>query len=438
MAYIATMNTQSPNPRSRAALMLSRVLEKNQLLEDVLPEGLKNLKPLDRSLARAITSTTLRNLGIIDALIDQMLDRPLPKAAKNVRGALRIGLAQVLFMEVANHGAVHETVELIPANSKFRGLVNALLRRADRQGEKLLKRMNKGRTNTPEWLYKSWSEAYGKETATKIAKAGLFEAPLDINVKSDPEGWAEKLGAILLPTGHLRLVDGANVPELAGYEDGEWWVQDFAASLPAKLFGDLTGKRVLDLCAAPGGKTIQLALKGGEVTALDRSAQRLKRLEENMDRLGLKVEVKAADAVGFAPATPFDAILLDAPCSSTGTLRRHPDVAWLKTQEDVDKLVGLQTRLLHAAVDQLAPGGTLIYSTCSLQPEEGEQQIENLLAARSDITLSPVQPDELPELTEVVSEKGYLRALPCHYGTHEIPKARGMDGFFAARLVKQS
>ncbi|MBE7636238.1 16S rRNA (cytosine(967)-C(5))-methyltransferase RsmB [Sneathiella sp. P13V-1] len=432
------MNTTVPNPRKRASMMLSRVLEKKQLLEDVLDEGLKSLEPRDRALARAITSTTLRHLGILDTLIDRMLERPLPKAAMNVRNALRIGLAQVLFMEVANHAAVHDTVELIPANSKFRGLVNALLRRADRQGDKLLARMNTKRANTPDWLWQSWINAYGKENASAIAKAHQFEAPLDINVKSEATAWALKLDAVLLPTEHLRLIDAKSVPELEGFDEGEWWVQDYAASLPAKLFGDLTGKRVLDVCAAPGGKTIQLALKGGNVTALDRSAARLKRLTENMERLGLNVEVKAADATGFVPANPFDAILLDAPCSSTGTIRRHPDVAWLKTQKDVEKLAGLQARLLDAAAGQLAPGGTLVYSTCSLQPEEGEGQIAAFLARHPEFSLLPAKSEEFEGLEEVISEEGYLRALPCHYGKAENPKERGMDGFFAARLIKSS
>ncbi len=417
--------------------MLSQVLDKNRQLEDILSENLKGLSNRDRALARAMASTCLRHLGIIDSLIDKMLDRPLPKAATNIRNVVRIGLAQILFMDIPAHAAVHDTVELIPQNSKFKGLVNALLRRADRQGAKLLTRINKAHKNTPDWLWKNWKSHYGAEAAEKIALAHLNEAPLDISVKKDPEIWAEKLDCKLLPTGHLRKSAGGAVTAFEGFENGDWWIQDFAASLPVKLFPDLLGKRVLDVCAAPGGKTAQLAVRGAKVTAIDRSKARLGRLSENMDRLQLEVTVKAADAAGYLPAEPFDAVLLDAPCSSTGTIRRHPDVAWLKSPEDVEKLVQLQSRLLDATISQLKSGGVLVYSTCSLQPEEGELQIEAFLDRHQNMKRLPVRSDEVGGLAEIISEKGDLRCLPFHLKNEEDQTLSGMDGFYAARMVKE-
>ncbi len=418
------MTDKLPNPRKRAVNILNQVIGKNQLLEDVLSDSLKGLENRDRALARAMASTTLRHLGIIDALISQMLDRPLPKGAENIKNVIRVGITQVLFLDIPPHAAVHDTVELIPDNSKFKGLVNALLRRTDRQGKNLLDKMNQPRRNTPDWMWDDWAEFYGKETTTKIAEAHIIEAPLDITVKSDPEGWAEKLEAELLPTGQLRRKAGGAITAFEGFQEGAWWIQDFAASLPAKLFGDLNGKRVLDSCAAPGGKTAQLAAMGADVTALDRSKLRLERLQENMKRLQLDVTVKAADAIGFMPAEQFDAILLDAPCSSTGTIRRHPDVAHLKQPEDVDKLVILQSRLLEAAVSQLKSGGTLVYSTCSLSRNPEMKRV-------------PVTPDEVGGLDEIINENGELRCLPCHMDGNNKETLGGMDGFFACRMVKQ-
>ena len=427
---------QKPNARRRAVNMLTQVLGKNQQLEDILSEQLKGLSNRDRALARALTSTCLRHLGIIDTLIDKMLERPLPKAATNIRNVIRLGLTQILYMDIPAHAAVHDTVELIPDNSKFKGLVNALLRRTDRQGKKLLAKMNVAHRNTPDWLWKNWREFYGPELTESIALAHLNEAPLDISVKSDPELWAEKLDAKLLPTGHLRRAAGGAITSFEGFEDGDWWIQDFSASLPAKLFGDIAGLKLLDLCAAPGGKTAQLASLGADVTALDRSKPRLERLTENMDRLKLKVTVKAADAIGFMPAVPFDAVLLDAPCSSTGTIRRHPDVAWLKTPEDVEKLAQLQSRLLDATISQLKSGGTLVYSTCSLQAEEGEWQIRDFLLRHPEMKRKPVTASELDGLDEVITEDGDIRCLPCHMNGVEAEGLGGMDGFFAARLIK--
>ena len=422
------MNAPSINSRSAAVRLLGCVLQKHQPLEEALDPVLQGLSPRDRALARAIASTSIRHLGIIDQLINKMLDRPLPEKAHDIRHILRIGIAQILFMEIPSHAAVHDTVSLVPERSKHKGLVNALLRRSDRQGRKLLAQMDMPRANTPEWLWKTWVGHYGEEITREIATAHLTEAELDLSVKGNPEKWAAELEATLLPTGTLRRSTMSSLKELQGFDTGEWWVQDAAAALPARLLGDVTGKPVLDLCAAPGGKTAQLAAAGADVIALDRSKNRLKRLQENMARLNLPVTTIVGDAATFMPEKAPDAILLDAPCSSTGTLRRHPDVAYLKSQADVDKLTDLQSRLLDAASLMLEPGGLLVYSVCSLQPEEGEAQIATLIERDPSLEREPIQPAETGGGSELINPQGDLRSLPCHMG--------GMDGFYAARLRK--
>lgn len=424
------MKNKSGNPRRAAVELIHRVLQKHQLLEDVLNPVLQDLPLRDRAFARALASITLRHLGIIDALIDQMLDRPLGEKAFAIRNILRIGIAQILFLKTPPHAAVHDSVELVPANSKFRGLVNALLRRTDRQGAKLLAKLDQPKVNTPSWLWESWVAFYGPGIATRIASAHLTEADIDISVKADPSDWLDKLEATLLPTGSLRRKSGGDITDLPGFEAGAWWIQDASAALPARLFGDIADKSILDACAAPGGKTAQLAAAGARVTALDRSKARMARLTENMARLQLDITPCIGDAESFQADTPFDGILLDAPCSSTGTLRRHPDVAYLKTSEDVTKLANLQARLLKSISKLLYIDGILVYSVCSLQPEEGEMQVEAFLKENPNFARAPVTPEEIGGAAELIDEKGDIRCLPFHLG--------GLDGFYAARLVKLS
>ncbi|MZR29680.1 RsmB/NOP family class I SAM-dependent RNA methyltransferase [Sneathiella litorea] len=424
------MTKSSANSRAAAVRLLIRVLQKQQPLEDALDPVLQGFPARDRALTRAITSTTLRHLGVIDALIDKMLDRPLPEKAQEIRHILRIGITQILYLNIPSHAAVHDTVALVPDRSKHKGLVNALLRRIDRQGEKLLAKIDIPRVNTPAWLWESWVRHYGDETARLIAKAHLTEASLDISVKTDPGKWEAELNSELLPTGTLRRATITTLNELPGYDDGEWWVQDAAAALPAKLLGDISGKLIIDLCAAPGGKTAQLAAAGAKVIALDRSKNRLKRLTENMERLRLPVIVDVGDAESFVPDQQPDGILLDAPCSSTGTLRRHPDVAYLKSQADVEKLSGLQARLLDNSAQMLKTGGLLVYSVCSLQPEEGEAQVAAFLERNPLFVREAIKAEEIGGAGDLINSEGDLRSLPFHLG--------GMDGFYAARLRKIS
>jgi 16S rRNA (cytosine967-C5)-methyltransferase len=285
------------------------------------------------------------------------------------------------------------------------------------------------RLNTPDWLWESWTSSYGEETTRAIAAAHLIEAPLDLTPRADADFWAGQLDAEKLPTGTLRRSTGGNVTELPGFAEGAWWVQDAAATLPVRLLGDVAGQRVADLCAAPGGKTLQLCAAGALVTAVDISARRIGRLNDNLARAGMTAELVTADAGKWTPTEKFDAILLDAPCSGTGTLRRHPDIAWLKDGEDVSRLTLTQDRLLVHALDLLKPGGTLVYAVCSLEEDEGPARIDALLARSSQVTLVPVQPAELPGLAEAISPNGDIRTLPSMW-----PERGGLDGFYVARL----
>jgi 16S rRNA (cytosine967-C5)-methyltransferase len=246
--------------------------------------------------------------------------------------------------------------------------------------------------------------------------------------------WCDRLGATLLPTGSLRLPLDGLIESLPGFAEGAWWVQDAAAALPARLLGDVAAKRVIDLCAAPGGKTAQLVQAGAEVTAVDRSPARNKRLHENLARLDLAAQIVVADAAEWTHDA-FDAVLLDAPCTATGTIRRHPDIAWLKQEQDITTLTALQDRLLRRATSLLKPGGTLVYCTCSLEPEEGELAIARLLAGESALRRAPIMGSEVAGRAELITPAGDLRTLPCHL-PHADPRMAGMDGFFAARLIK--
>jgi len=338
---------------------------------------------------------------------------------------------------VPPHAAIDLAVRLAqwdPRAKRYDKLVNAVLRRVSEKGAGIADSLDPARINTPDWLWERWVRAWGEEKTGAIAEAQLIEPPLDLTVKGDADMWAEKLGGRVLPTGSVRLIPRGRVEELEGFSEGAWWVQDAAASIPAQLLHDIAGKRVADLCAAPGGKTAQLAARGAAVTSVDLSKTRLARLEENLARLGLAAETVAADATQWQPEAPFDAVLLDAPCSSTGTIRRHPDVPYLKSDADITELAALQTRLLDNAVRLLKPGGTLVYSTCSLEPEEGEAQVAALLARNDSLRIEPIRPNEPFGDTEWSRSSGVLRTFPFQLQL-DSPEWSGMDGFFAARLV---
>ena len=419
--------------RTAALSLLDAVLRRNLLLDDVFDADAPTAKlsARDRGFVRLLVAETLRRLGQIEALIARCLDQPLPGKARRAQDVLRIGATQILFLDTPPHAAISTAVDLVKgtALAGYGKLINAVLRRLDREGRPWAAEQDAGHLNTPHWLWDSWNKAYGEDIARQIADAHLKSAPIDICAASDPHGWAEKLGGEVRPGGALRLADTGDITALPGFNDGRWWVQDVAAQLPARLLGDVAGKRVLDLCAAPGGKTLQLAAAGAHVTALDLSEKRLERLKENLTRLNLTAEIVAADAGKWQPAEKFPFILLDAPCSATGTLRRHPDGLHLKNADDVTRLALVQDRLLRAALDMLSDDGVLVNCVCSLEKTEGERQIEYLLAANPSLKRLPIAPAEVGGLEHAISAKGDLRTLPFYLG-----EKGGMDAFFAARL----
>jgi len=418
--------------RTIALDVLVACLDKGQPLDDALARhpGFPALDPRDRAFVRLLLATTLRRLGEIDTVLAAMIERPLEGANAVGRQILRLGAAQLLFLGTPAHAAVDTSVQLARSHlPHIKGLTNAVLRRVAREGVAMLDERDPAQLNTPAWLWKSWMAAYGEATTRAIATAHLIEAPLDLTPRSDADSWAGQLEAEKLQTGTLRRRSGGAIGELAGYAEGAWWVQDAAAALPARLLGDIAGKRVADLCAAPGGKTMQLCAAGAQVTAVDISARRVARLDENLARAGMTAELVTADASKWTPAEKFDAILLDAPCSGTGTLRRHPDIAWLKDEEDVSRLTLTQDRLLTHALGLLKPGGTLVYAVCSLQEEEGSARVEALLAREPRVKRVAVQPAELPGLTEAISATGDIRTLPSMWA-----ERGGLDGFYVARL----
>lgn len=428
--------------RKLAHQLLCRVLDEKRPLDTLWADPrLATLADKDRGLVRALVATTLRQLGKLDHILDQLLDKPLAPKAKAVHRLLQLGGAQLFFLDVADHAAVSTSVDVAEADPKlrhFKKLINALLRRMVRERDALQATIQDMSLNTPAWLYRSWVEVYGADLALQIATANGQEAALDLTAKEHPAELAKRLGGIVLPTGSIRLSKHqGKVTELDGFDAGEWWVQDAAAALPARLLGDVAGKSVADLCAAPGGKTAQLAACGANVTAIDLSEERLERLGENLKRLNLqeRVEIVPCDVLHFEPDQPFDAILLDAPCSATGTIRRHPDVPHLKTPQDIESLAEIQAQLLAKAASWLAPGGTLVYCTCSLQAEEGPDQIKHFLAAFPAFACDPILPSDLPGLGAALSAEGHLRTLP-HFAIGDC--GTGLDGFFAARLNRMS
>ncbi|MFG1345085.1 RsmB/NOP family class I SAM-dependent RNA methyltransferase [Xanthobacter autotrophicus DSM 431] len=431
------MATAGPGFAARALAVdaLEAVLRHGAALEEAFDGAPQGLDPRDRALAYRIVATALRRIGTLRALLGKLMERGVPKSAPRLESVLLAGATQILFMDVPNHAAVGLSVDLARADRStggFAGLVNAVLRRLTREHEGLMAGLDPDFADTPDWMRPRWIAAYGLEAARAMAAMHKVEPPLDITAKADPRSWAEKLSGEVLPTGTIRILQAGPVRNLPGFAEGAWWVQDAAAAIPARLLGEVKDRDVADLCAAPGGKTAQLVVAGARVTAVDRSAARLSRLKENLDRLGLSARVVEADAATFSGG-PFDAVLLDAPCTATGTLRRHPDIAVSKRPADVGTLAALQARLINHAADLLKPGGLLVYSTCSLEPEEGEAQVERLLSARKDMERVPLRPGEVEGLDPFITPQGDVRTLPCHWMRGEAERS-GLDGFFAARL----
>ncbi|MFC7736526.1 RsmB/NOP family class I SAM-dependent RNA methyltransferase [Roseomonas sp. GCM10028921] len=411
------------NPtRSAAFFLLSAVLERRRALDEALDTLPARIQPRDKAAAHRIAAAVLRRLGSIDAVLEPYLRRePSPPAMQ----ALRIGAAELLLLGTPAHAAVASAVALAP--KPFAGLVNAVLRKVAADGPSALEGLDAARLDTPAWLWSAWHAAYGPKVRA-IAEAHTRPAPLDLSLAP---GTTVPEGAETLPNGTARLPAGTRITELPGFAEGGFWAQDAAASLPARLLAPSPGARVADLCAAPGGKTAQLVAIGAKVTAVEKDAQRAKRLGENLARLRMEAEMVVADAIPWAAGHrgTFDAVLLDAPCTATGTIRRHPEVPHLRRQRDVPKLAATQAGLIEAAAGLLAPGGRLVVATCSLQPEEGEAHLAR--AAALGLRPDPVRPEEVPGLEGAITGEGALRTRPDLWA-----ERGGMDGFFVARFTR--
>ncbi len=425
---VTSENSHELAPRAAACDLIEAALARRAGLDEAQTTGaFTRLEGRDRAFARALALATLRHLGVVDRILAPKLQREPPA---RIRTLLRLGATQAFFLDVPEFAAVTTTVDLADARKEtraFKGLVNAVLRGLLRDGKPELDPA----ALAPDWLYARWRSAFGDEAAAAIANQIPAEPATDLSVRDpdDVAALAEAIPAEALPGGTLRTALRGDVAAWPAFEDGRWWVQDAAAAIPTRLLKVQKGETALDLCAAPGGKTMQMAAAGAKVVAVDRSAARLKRVTENLARIGSGAEIIAADAAVWQDDRQFDAVLLDAPCSATGTFRRHPDVLWAARPADIASLAAVQARLLDTAADRTKAGGRLVYCVCSLEPEEGEAQIRAFLARRKDFQLVPVEPGEGGAPAASITSEGMLRILP-----HHIPG--GADGFFAARLVK--
>ena len=425
------MNANAGLPARQAALRLieAATLRRGGLDVALNEPALRALSPEDRGFARALAMAVLRRLGSIDRALDSRLQRPPPEP---VRRLLRIGLAQMLYLDTPDFAAVSTTVKLAErdnATRPYKALINAVLRGLARDPVA----EPPPEADIPPWLFARWVTQFGQADAERMALNARVEPATDLSLKpdTDPVVLIEALPAKALPGGSLRTHRGGDVAGWPGFTEGGWWVQDAAAAVPARLLAARPGEMTLDLCAAPGGKTLQLAATGAMVTALDRSEPRLRRLRANLERTGLKAEVVVADAETWADDRQFDAVLLDAPCTATGTLRRNPEALYALGPAEIAKLADVQHRLLDAAAARVKPGGRLVYCVCSLEREEGETQILAFLKRHPDFHLGAVDPQTVGAPVEALGKEGWLRLLPSQWS-----ELGGLDGFFAARLER--
>ena len=414
------MNDANLNSRQIALNILSRVLHQKQNLDDEFDKQTNLLDGREKSFVRMLVTTCLRRMGQIDFVLKQLIEKPLPKKANAVQDILRLAVCQILFMKTPVHAAVSMAVDLSknPTLNFYTKLINGTLRNLCRNIEKFQNIPEE--LNTPQWLLDSWIKSYGEKTAKEIVSANLTQPNTFVSVKENPSLWAQKLNGKENETGSVELPENAYIPDLDGFADGAWWVQDAAAAMPVLLFDDLKGKKVADFCAAPGGKTASLITRGAMVDAFDISEKRMKRVEENLKRLHYKANLFVQDANKIDGENIYDAILIDAPCSATGTIRRHPDLYFHRTPDDISKLNQAQLKLLKTAHRLLKKDGQVVYCTCSLQQEEGEK----IIAAVSK--LFTVCPIKNPKLKKYVGKDGFIRTFPF----------QNKDGFFMALLQK--
>lgn len=422
--------TDTGLPARRAALaMVSGVLRQRRAMDFQL-EGLKALAPRDAGFARALASQTLRHLGLLDAVLREFIEKPLqPHKAGAASEILLLGVCELLILKVPPHAAVDAANQLAAKDNKavhFKPLINAVLRRVAREGEKELAKLDATQLSVPDWLWTRWTAQYGEECARAIAQAHLKEAPLDVVLKT-PDGVHPDSEALFGAV--RRLSSQGRIEDLPGFSEGAWWVQDAAATLPVRLLGEVKGKKVIELCAAPGGKTMQLAAQGADVTAVEIDPARVIRIQENLARTKLRADIITSDARDFDGTAPL--VLLDAPCTATGTIRRHPDLPWIKGAADVTVSAAAAAEIFESAAAMVEPGGTLVFAVCSLEREEGEEQIAAFLSAHPEFVRAPVTAEDVFGHSEWITPEGDLRTLPSHLGD-----MGGMDGFYAARLKR--
>jgi len=421
------MSAQGIAARQAAQTALASILQKHKPLDSAV-SFFSDLSQRDGGFARTIVSETLRRFGQLDALLRAFLkDIPPRHRSGPAYEILMAGACELLFLEVAPHAAVDAANRLAQADPRarhFKALINAVLHRIARDGASVIAAQDAERLNTPDWLWLRWVDAYGEAAARAVARAHGKVAPTDLVIKGQDA---------TIPAGErllddvVRVLPGSRVPELPGF-NGDWWVQDIAATLPVRLLGDVAGQDVIDLCAAPGGKTLQLAARGARVTSVEREESRMERLRENLVRMKLEANLVTEDLRDFFPPFPASYVLLDAPCSATGTIRRHPDLPWIKSATDINTCADAAQELIAAAAEITAPGGLLVYAVCSLEGEECREQIDAFLAARPDFQREPIAPEELFGHAEWI-DRGDLRTMPFH-----LSERGGMDGFYAARL----
>lgn len=435
---VAPQSAQGLEVRRLAVEIFRICLDRKQTVEEAVDanERVALLEPRDRAFLLNLLLTTFRHRGEIEAVITRLLAKPLPKKSGPAAEILAIGTAQLLYLGIAPHAVIDLAVRTAKGDRNalhFSGLVNAVLRKVSTSGNGSLQDLDTARLNTPDWLWERWTKAYGVGTAARIARAHAEKPALDLSFRDDPSVWEEALGGTRLPNGQLRLpAEHVAVSELPGFKEGAWWVQDAAAAIPVWLFGDLRGKTALDLCAAPGGKTLQMAALGADVTAVDISESRLRKLRDNLARTGLSAEIRVEDVLSPELAGAWDAVLLDAPCSATGTIRRHPELPYLKGPRQVRELSGLQRLMLGKTASLVRPGGMLVYCSCSLEPEEGETQIRKFLASHDNFEIVPASGVGMP--ADAVRPEGWIRTLPFM----ALGDQPGMDGFFAVAMRRRT
>lgn len=420
--------------RPAAVSLLVRVLDQGQTLDEALAQDelFESLTGADRGLARAIVSATLRHLGQINYLVSQRVEgRGFASLDPYVQHLLQIGAAQICILKTPVHAAVSETVDAarkFEGSRRAGGLVNAVLRKL--KPDTLEQEKMPAVWAWPHWFQALMKEQIGPELSEQLALRMQETPPLDITVRSDAADWAERLGGEALTRSTVRLSSGV-VEQMPGYDDGDWWVQDAAASLPVQLLAPKAGERILDMCAAPGGKTMQIASAGAKTWALDRSAKRLKLVEQNLKRTKLAAQCIAADAAKWESIISFDGVLIDAPCSALGTLRRHPEGPWVKRAEDIERFPGIQLRLLESASGRIKPNGRLVYCVCTPLPREGVEVVQNFLAKKPDWQISPITPEEAGIFASGLTQRGDLVTFP-----PLLAERGGCDAFYIARLEK--